>query len=193
MSSFSLKSYEKQLPGVRYRDGVLRLRPTWFATTAGIFFLVWGILSTAVGIAVRHLLPVIFILPVIAGPVVFVIGWRILRCRVVCENDGILVVNKWHSYTLGVEEITAAWVGHFEPSWFLPYRAPGTRWPDILAGCWLIKRDDCRVLCDALVASARDPLAGLPGDMKSEYHNPTDAKALILQRWIDNSTPSAKA
>jgi len=108
MSPFSLKPYEDQMPGVRYRDGVLRFRST-FATAGGLFYLVWGIGFAGVGIAIATLLsvpvifaPVILIPAVIAGTVVFVLGLRVLRCRVECEDRQILVANKWNSRTLEV-------------------------------------------------------------------------------------------
>jgi len=60
-----------------------------------------------------------------------------------------------------------------------------------LIGCWLIKRDgSAHVICDALVGRAGDPLGGLTRDRQSDYHSPIEAKARILQRWIESTAPS---
>jgi hypothetical protein len=189
VSGFSLRPYEDQLPGVQYRDGILRLRPTRAATIANLGGLVLGVLAIVVGIGTHRVLPVIFILPLIAGPVLIFHSLRYFRCKVVCEERTIVVVNKRRSFAFDVDEITAAGVVHFEPSWFWPYRTPTTLWPKTLAGCRLIKRDGSSVLCDALVGSATDSLVVLPGDVQPDYQSPIEAKAHILQRWIESLNP----
>ena len=176
MSAFGLMPYENLVPGVRYRDDVLRLRPTWAATTLDLYGAALGLVFSAVAIATRN--PIV----AIAGATSFVLSLPYLRCRFVAEDRRVLVINKWRTSTVDVADIETARVQEFQPSWFLPFRDPLTIWPRTLTGCWLILRDGSRIRCDALV--------GLPRDSRSMGPGPVEVKAAILERWINSARTS---
>ncbi len=100
MSTFSLKRFENTLPGVRLRDGTLRLRPTWAATSVVLCVGAFGLLAIAAGTAATIAAPdafiaVIGIAFIVVGAALCVVSMQYLRCRVVAQGPTILVVNQW--------------------------------------------------------------------------------------------------
>jgi hypothetical protein len=175
MSVFSLKPYEYQVPGVRFRHGRLRLRPTWAATTLDLYAAAVGLLVALVGVATHN------IVGAIAGLAVSMVALPYLRCRVVAEDHRIVVVNKWSTALLDVDDVKVVSVRDFRPASFVPFREPLTLWPRTLTACALAMRDDSVVRCDALV--------GLPRGSDTEDPSPIELKSAILKRWIEcNST-----
>jgi hypothetical protein len=174
MSAFSLKPYEDQVPGVQFRDGRLRLRPTWAATTFDLYGAAVGLCVAGVGVAVHN---AVIVIAGFAGAVLLL---PYLRCRVVAEGGSIVVVNKWRRSTLDVDDTTGVNVTAFRPASFVPFRDPFTLWPRTLIGCSLLVRDGGVLRCDALV--------GLPRDADSADPSPIEVKTAILQRWIECSS-----
>lgn len=171
MSGFRLEPYEDVLGGVRHRDGALRLRPSTGAFALVGLDLAVGTALVVLGVAARSLF---FLL---AAVVQTLYSLRYLRCRVVATGRSILVVNKWHRYSLSIGDITAAQIEDFEPGLgFMPFAAFNTLWPRSFEACWLIRSSGPPVRCDALV--------GMPGEANPLAPTPVEAKQAILQRWI---------
>ena len=171
MSAFSLKPYEDQVPGVRFRDGSRRLRPTWAATTLDLYGAVAALFVAVVGVAMHNAATAI------GGFAVSAVMLPYLRCRVVADDHRIVVVNKWGSSSLDVDDIKRVDLKDFRSSFFAPFRDPLTLWPRTLTACSLVMRDDAVVRCDALV--------GLPRGSDTEDPSPIEVKSAILKRWVE--------
>ena len=113
----------------------------------------------------------------LAAVVQILCSLRYLRCRVVATSRSILVVNKWHRYSLSIGDITAARIEDFEPGLgSMPFAACNTLWPRSFEACGLIRSSGPPVRGDALV--------GMPGEAHPLAPMPVEAKQAILQRWI---------
>ena len=101
-----------------------------------------------------------------------------LRSRVVADDRSIDVVNKWRRDKVGTADVMRVKVGDFHPGLgFMPFSGPTTVWPRTLAACYLTLRDGRVVRCDALVGFQAQDAFGHP--------TPVEAKAGILQRWVE--------
>jgi hypothetical protein len=176
---FALKPYEDMIPGVRFRDEVLRLRPTWAATSLDLYGLGFGALLLGIGIATLN------VFTLVAGVVLVAIFVPYLRCRVVAQGNTILVVNKWNRRRFDVGTIRSVGLSDYAPGSFVPFRGPLTIWPQELLAGVLITRDNDEVRCDALV--------GLPRSLTGTDQNPVKAKTEILKRWVESAVNAPSA
>ena len=172
VNDFRLERYEDGLGGVRYRRGVLLLGPSRGAIGLALSGVVFAGLLIAAGIA----LGVIFFAGV--GAAIAVPTAPYLRSRVVATDRRMDVVNKWRRYQIARADVVHVKVEEFRPALgFMPFSGPTTVWPRTLAACYLTLRDRGVVRCDALVGFLPQDAFGHP--------SPVEAKAAILQRWIE--------
>jgi len=190
MSTFSLRPFEDMLPGVRLRDGILRLRPTWAVTSGVLYGGAFGLLAIAAGTAATIAAPDAFIAVVgiafiVVGATQCFLSAQYLNCRVVTQGHGLLVVNRWWKRRLiEASDIKVVRVDKIKPTWFWPYRAPLTLWPRTLTAGVLITHDNERVQCDALVSGPR-----VWGEHEA---SPAETKTAVLQRWVEAATASSR-
>ena len=167
---FRLLPYEDVIPGVRFRDGRLRLRTTLASAAVGAYALV----VTAVFVVVGGWTRDVWFAAVAA--VMLLMSVRFMFLRVVASGDEIVIVNKWRRVRVRVGDIRSVEVDRFAPplGWF-PLTGPTTLWPRNLAAGFLVTRSGL-VRCDALV--------GMPRPEGDAIPTPIEQKAAILQRWI---------